>query len=216
MDHYVIAGVDESRWRYWGESWIISLKELAKYDENILIIDLGLSSTIKNKIAEFGGYVLPGKKDGNQQANILRAVTDFSVKYPGIFAIWDIDVYFQNPIEEIFNLASKQITLTSHDGFYAGSNIDFIWLREMQEMISFVRGDVFVGDYLKKYFPNKFIEVDNSWNYTEIQELENQKVIHPLNEMKSLLTNKNVLFWERHKDLYNKHSVVNHITRKLV
>lgn len=218
MDHYVVTGFDEPYWNYWGESWIISLIELAKFDGNILIVDLGLSTSIKKKLTDFGAYFLPGETEcQNKRASILRSVTDFSIKYPGIYAVWDADVYFQKSVDEVFDLARDQIVITENTGFYAGQDKDLVWLRETQEMISSLYGEVFVCDFLKQSFPQKVSILDDTWNFTNVtSELDNQNVIHPTGRIKSLLTGKNILFWERHHELYEKHSVVKHMNRKLV
>lgn len=219
MDHYVVTGFDELNWSSWGESWIISLKELAKFEDNILVVDFGLTTQIKKKLADFGVYLLPGDNTKNKQSAILQATAEFAAKYPGIFAIWNADVYFQHPIDEIFSLTKEKIAITNDNGFYAACHDDLIWLREIQEATSFVCGDVFVFEYLKQFFQHRYIIVDETWNFTNVTKLHSlaiQKVIHPLDDIKPLLVNKGVLFWERYKDLYDKHCVVKHVGRKLV
>ena len=55
MFNYVITGFDEKYWNLWGESWIISLKELAEFDlSNTIIIGYDLSENTKQKILSFG------------------------------------------------------------------------------------------------------------------------------------------------------------------
>jgi len=214
MDHYVVTGFDESYWNHWGESWIISLNELAKFDGNILVVDFGLTNSTKNKLVEMGAYILAGKP-GNMRAETLRVIGDFSTRYPGIYAIWDADVYFQKPIDEIFELAKDQLVITDNIGFLAGHQRDLVWLCEAQEMVSFIYGDVFIFDYLKS-FPQKYLKINNTWNFTDVAKIiDDQKVIHPQGKIKLFLTAKNILFWERYQELYRKH-VAKHIGIKLI
>lgn len=217
MDRYVVTGFDDNYWPSWGSSWILSLKEFAKFNDNILVVDLGLSQSAKAKLSDFGAYVLPAK--GKGRLGIFRTISDFAADYPGIFAVWDADVYFQKPIDEIFELARHKIAITENPGFYAVSGQSFPWLREMQDMLSFIfRNDIFFHESLKNHFLSCREIIDNTWNFIDVsRSLEDQKVIHPSGKIKSLLPGRDILFWERHKELFDAaFSTKHHMGRKLL
>lgn len=218
MDRYVVTGFDDGYWMNWGASWIISLKELAKFDENILVVDLGISQPVKKKLAELGAYVLHGNGNGKGRQGIFQSISEFAVKYPGIFAVWDADVYFQSPIDSIFDLAKDKIAITSNPGFYACHGSNFQWLKDLQDMNLFMREDTFFYDILKTNFIHRRDIVDDTWNYTDVSKaaFSEQKVIHPSGKIKSLCHGKNVLFWERHKQLFDDNFATKHMGRKLV
>lgn len=205
MDRYVVTGFNEYYWHQWGVSWIASLKELAKFDENILVVDFGLSQITKNKLIEYGAYLLPGV-GSDFRVGIFNAILDFSKKYPGIFAIWDADVYFQSNIIEIFGQAKNNLLITKNPGFYAGTHEHIQTLSKIQTLVSHIQNAHFF-DCLKNYFPQLYLEVDDSWNFTDVaQNIDDKKVIHPTGDIKKMFNNQNIAFWERHKDIYNKYA----------
>lgn len=216
MDRYVVTGFDDNYWPSWGSSWILSLKEFAKFKENILVVDLGLSSLTKHKLSKFGVYVLPAKGEG--QLGIFKTIIDFASNYSGIFAIWDVDVYFQKPIDDIFELAQHKITITENPGFYAASSLSFPWLNEMQDMLSFIfKNNTFFHESLKNNFLSCREIVEDTWNFVDIfNDFEEQKVINPRGKSNSFL-DKDVLFWDRYKELFNAtfHTEHKHIGKKL-
>jgi hypothetical protein len=212
MNNIVLTGFDENYWQQWGLSWIISLKEFAKFNGSIIVVGFNLSTTTVSKLAEFGVTLLTGEgKD--IRVGTLNAIQKIQFENPCVVAFWDADVYFQEEIDEIFDLAKNQIVITNNAGFIAFPNEKYSDIKEMQDMVTFVEG-VFVFDYLKHYGVNISI-IDDTWNYVDLPNLQEvdgklgtdkvQKVIHPSGHIKTLLTGKNLTFWDRYKDIYNKY-----------
>jgi hypothetical protein len=65
------------------------------------------------------------------------------------------------------------------------------------------------------YFDKFTTPIDNTWNFTDVTHLKDvnglltykeqvQKVIHPSGPIKPFLDDRNLVFWERHKDFYQK------------
>lgn len=204
--NYVVTGFDEHYWNRWGISWIASLKELAKYQGTILVVDFGLPKPIKNELKELGAFLLPGK-GSSHRVGILNAIGEFAAKYPGVFAIWDADVYFQSNIDEIFDLANHKILATEYPGFVACSHDQFVKIGNIQKLATSFN-DSFHN--CLSFFPDSYTKVDATWNYTQVanlQELDHQKVIHPEGRIKALMIGKKIAFWERHPDIYERYTI---------
>lgn len=203
--NYVVTGFDENYWERWGLSWIISLKELAKFQGTILVVDFGLPQSIKNQVKNLGAYLLPSQGEAHRLA-ILEAISGFAAKYPGVYAIWDADAYFQSSIDEVFELASRQIVLTESPGFFACPHDQFGRLNKIKQLAELFQDSI---HNCLSYFPNAYTKIEDAWNYTQVanlQELDCQKVIHPEGRIKALMTGKKIAFWERYPDLYEKYA----------
>ena len=227
MENYIATGFNEIYWKRWGVSWIASLREFAEYKGDILVVNFGLSISTRKKLAELGVTILPGGYEANFRVGILNAISEFAEKHSGIFAVWDADVYFQDNIDEIFDLAKDQLVITDNVGFYAGTSKDLASFKEIQNLISFIQQENhFAHEYLP-YFPQAR-KIGNTWNFTEVTKLQDdgkftfnneiQKVIHPAGPIKDFLPGRKIAFWERHKDVFKKYSDGNYYTsnRRLV
>ena len=218
MNNYVVTGFDESYWQKWGISWLASLIYLAKHDvDQTIIFGYDLSSGTQKKITDAGVRLLPGKSSGNIRSDTLRAICKLASKEQGVYAYWDADVYFQEGISEIFKLANDDIVISSNQnhGFLAAPDYQWFYMNDLFNLISFVEDKASLHDCLFGSFSKIPVRVDNTWNFVDLPRLKNkddvltykdkvQKVIHPSGHLKLLLTNRNILFWELHKELYNK------------
>jgi len=218
MNNFVITGFNESYWQKWGISWLASLKHIAKHDPNqIIIFGYDLSPGTQKKIVESGIQLLPGKYSGDIRSDTLFAICELASKKPGIYVYWDADVYFQEDISEIFKLANEDILVSSNQnhGFLAAPDYQWFYMKDLFKLISFVGDTATIHECLFGSFQKFTVQVDNTWNFVDLPRLKNnedlltykdkvQKVIHPSGHLKLLLNNRNILFWELHKDLYNK------------
>lgn len=219
--NYVVTGFDNDYWNQWGSSFIASLKELAKYKGEIVVVSFGLSKFIQDKLINYGIQVIQGN-------DTFQSISEFASQNAGIYAVWDADVYFQDNIDEIFELATNQIVVTENYGFYAASSEKFLFLQEVQKMISFLgKIDTDFYDYLSHYCP-QIKKIGNTWNYTDVVKLQDfegklcinevcQKVIHPSGVIKKFLTGKNIAFLERYPEIHAEYSaIITRTSRKLV
>jgi len=230
MKNYVVTGFDEEYWHLWGASWLVSLLELAKHDpEHIVVIGYNLSSSTKNKILNTGVMLFPGISSGNIQTDTLRAITEFSRKEAAIFSYWDADAYFQDDISEIFNIAKDDLIVSSNrsPGFLAGPSYQWMCVQDILNIMSFMNDKGSVHECLSTHFSNFITKTDNTWNFTDIPHLKDvdgkltykgqvQKVVHPTGQIKRTLNNRNIFFWERHKDLHQSMGRRKTGVRKLV
>lgn len=213
MKKYIATGFDNTYWTYWGASWLTSLKDLAKYEGEIIIIDYNLSSSAKAKIKDMGVNLIPSTSNKDSyRYNTIRIISELAKKENAIFAYWDADVYFQDKIDEIFDLAKSSLVVSENlnSGFIAGPSSEWNLVRDACSVVSF-----FKKSNIHEYILNssKVKRISNTWNFVEMPQLTLvndqfvnkdivQKVIHPCGEIKSLLPKRNILFWEKHKDLY--------------
>lgn len=232
MQKYVVTGFDEQYWHQWGASWLASLVEISHFggteflsenlsvatsDGHILVVSHNLSSSTKNRIIESGGSILPalGKYD-DIRSDTLATISSCGIN--GIFAYWDADVYFQDKIDDVFSLNQDKFVLTKNPGFICGPHFLWPFLGQLLELASTVeKSPKNAVTHLTRYHPNLVHEADDEWNFTDLPHLrENEgklvskkcspRAIHPQGNMKSFLTGRDILFWERRHDLWAKYS----------
>jgi len=204
MFNYVITGFDEKYWKLWGESWIISLKELAEFDlSNTKIIGYDLSENTKQKILSFGVHFVESKSTKNFRFETIKTICKLFKDQEEInFAYWDADVYFQKNIDEIFKSGNKLLA-TKNCGFIGGNSYSIKILDEILKIIELTAQEKYFNENLINYFSSLVQFVDSKYNFRNVK-IDDQFVIHP-NRIKDL-THRNVLFWEKHKTLYSKYT----------
>lgn len=216
MKNYVVTGFDESYWRLWGASWLVSLREIAKHDpEHIVIVGFNLSTNTQSKILEAGAMLFPGVSSGDIRSDTMRAITDFAKKEAAIFAYWDADVFFQEDISEIFKIAADDLVVSANrsHGFLAGPSYQWMCVQDVLNFMSFMNDKSSLHECLVNHFGKFVVKTDNTWNFTDIPHLKDvegkltyrgqiQKTVHPTGQIKRILNNRNIFFWERHKELY--------------
>jgi hypothetical protein len=230
MKNYVVTGFDEEYWHLWGASWLVSLRELAKFDpEHIVIVGFNLSASTKAKIQETGAMLFPGLSSGDIRSDTMRAITDFAKKEAAIFAYWDADVYFQEDISEVFKIAKDDLVVSSNrsPGFLAGPSYQWMCVQDVLNIMSFMNDKGSLHECLATHFSKFITKIDNTWNSTDIPHLKDvdgkltykgkvQKVVHPTGQIKRTLNNRNIFFWERHKELYQSVDRKKTVCRKLM
>ena len=210
MRNYVVTGFDEKYWPRWGQSWFLSLKEVAKHDD-IIVVGFNLSQSTTEKISSCA-KVISHSATCNFRSETLRQICSYASSQPGTYAYWDATAYFQEEIKGIFSLVNGKIAITSEPGFLAASHSEWKIISEIQKVMDFT-GANDLHEVLKKHFPNFVAVVDDTWNFTDIPALrefdgklaikENiKKVIHPKKNIQSMLANQNILFSERYKHLF--------------
>jgi hypothetical protein len=204
MFNYVITGFDEKYWNLWGESWIISLKELAEFDlSNTIIIGYDLSENTKQKILGFGVRLVESNPTKNFRFETVKNICKLLKEQEEMnFAYWDADVYFQKNIDEIFKSGDKLLA-SKNCGFIGGNSHSIKVLDEFLKIIELTGQEKHFNENLIDYFSCLLQFVDSKYNFRNVK-IDDQIVVHP-NRIKDL-THRNVLFWERHKSLYSKHT----------
>lgn len=213
MSNYVVTGLSEEYWHHWGESWIISLKELGRHDlSKAIIFDFGLSASSLNKIKKFNVNIIPAQFRHDIRSDSLIAIADLKKEEKDIFAYWDVDCYFNDEIQSIFDLVDNNFLVTkNHDaGFIAGNSSQWRYISDIHNFNTFLNDPNHLYNFLLNYLRKFTLEISNEWNHTDIPSLFynnlKPKVVHPVGSMKKSLVGKNLLFWEKHQDLYNQFS----------
>jgi hypothetical protein len=215
MNNYIVTGFDEAYWERWGASWLISLKEIANYNGEVIVVGFNLSQSTKNKLLEHKVNCIQGVYSGNYRNDIFKCIAEFAKTNCGKFVYWDADVYFQENIDDIFDLIHDDFLITANVGFLAGSSGRWTKILDIYSMFLLAKSNDDIFQCLVKHFSNFIFKIENCWNFADIPNLKDlnkklvikdkiQKVIHPCGSVKNVLDGRNILFWEREKDLYRQ------------
>lgn len=216
IKEYVVTGFDENYWYFWGSSWLASLREFTKHSpDQIVVVGFNLSENTKSKINDTGVSFFSEVHSGNIRSNTIRFITDLAKKENAIFAYWDADVFFQDDISDIFKIANNDLVVSSNlnQGFLAGPSHKWLLMKDILNIMSFVNDKNDPCKFLIDHYDDFILKIDNTWNFTDIPHLKDidnklsyknqlQKVIHPTGQIKMAMKNKNILFFERFKDLH--------------
>ena len=211
----VFTGFDENYWHLWGTSWLASLQKVAQYQGDIFVVGFNLSEITQQKLVAAGVNVIGSEAEKNFRQNTLLEIAKYAKDKNGVFVYWDADVYFQDSIDSIFDLAKDElvITINSNLGFVAGPTKEWQIFEKVNSLMKSLndKRDLFISVLF--YFDGLFSRIDDTWNFTNIGNLKDlngklvykdelQKVIHLSGFIKDCLKNKNILFQERYKE-YN-------------
>lgn len=218
MTNYVFTGFNEKYWADFGSSWIYSLREVAQYKGEIIVIDFGLLDSSKNKLKEKDVKIIVNKGEGDLRTRTIQELARFSKSNKGKFIYWDADVFFEGNIDEVFEEINDKIILTKNKnpGFLGGPYYQWGFVEDVISFMSLAKqktDSAMIIDCLVNHF-DKFIKyVGNTWNFIELTQIdtkkieidgEKPKVIHPTGALKSLLENKGFLFHDRKNEDYLK------------
>jgi len=209
--NYVVTGFDESYWKNWGSSWVYSLREIAGYREEVIVIDCGLSSNTINKLKEKEVRVVENKENENIKLRTLKTVSTLAKESKGIFIYWDADVFFESKIDDIFKEASSKIILSKNKNFglIGGPNYQWAFIEDVirfNQLVQKKSSTAGLSQCLIENFQGFINYVSNTWNFVGLNELserkleidgERPKVIHPTGGLKYSLERKGFLFHER-------------------
>ena len=109
---------DESSWNYWGIPWTASLNFLAKFSGQIVVVDFGILPKTHSFFDRLKNYiVIPAeKKYGLQELDFINTISNYAAKNGGVWASWDNTCYFQDDINEVFDLASNKLVCCRSTG----------------------------------------------------------------------------------------------------
>lgn len=103
---------DEASWNYWGIPWTASLNFFAKFAGQVIVVDFGMPAKAHDFLSRLKNYiVIPAeKKYGVQELDFIHTVSNYAANKGGTWASWNNTCYFQDDVNEIFNLASDKLT----------------------------------------------------------------------------------------------------------
>lgn len=226
MQTYLVTAFDNNSFRY-GISWIASLKELAKYDGKIVVIGFNLTSRNKDIILATGVQLIEEEACDDFKKIIFNHILEIGSKENAVIAYWDPVVYFQKDISEVLNLAENNL-IACVPGFLAGSSKCWQLIKDLNKIFSFLNLNEEYDQVLLRHFSGLVQEVDSCWNFSELGKLKDKSgilcfrdqpvnVIHVRNEIEKFVSARNILFWERHKRIFQKYTKFkSHNTFKLL
>ena len=208
MSNCVFTGLDEEYWRKWGSSWVYTLREVAGYKGNAIIIDCGLSSSSISKIEEKNISLIKSETSGGAKIKSLMAIADYSKKNKGNFVYWDADVFFESAIDEVFSQIGNKIILSKNMniGFIGAPSYHWVFIEDLVKFVRLTKKSRSVEDLLTTDFSGFVEYVSNTWNFIDLHRLEDSRLqvdgkkpiaIHPTGLLKSSLAHKKFLFHER-------------------
>jgi hypothetical protein len=218
MTNYVFTGLNEKYWAHFGSSWIYSLREVAQYKGEVVVIDFGLLDSSKNKLKEKEVKIIESKEEEKEdiRRKTLQEIASFSKKNKGNFVYWDADVFFEGNIDQVFNEINDKIILTQNKnpGFVGGPYYQWAFIEDTIRLMSLAKqktSSTAVIECLNNHFGKFLNHVSNTWNFTDLTQIdtkkidvdgEKPKVMHPTGVLKSLLENSGFLFHNRQNEGY--------------
>jgi len=212
MPNCIVTGFDEIYYKKFGLFWLISLREIAKYQQDIVIFGKNLPLSIKNTIHKFDAKIIDC--NFHDRNNILKNIKTIDFDK---CVYYDADVWFQDTIDELFDFEFEQINISQNMnfGFIATCKKNWTLFSDFSKLFDLFDDDCLITFYTQ--FKEKFSFVDNTYNLIELFSLTEDehklkvnnkvaKVIHPSGAIKNQLGNSNLSFSERHKDLIAKFS----------
>lgn len=115
MEKYVVTGLNAAYWELCAPSWLGSLKSVASYQGNVIVIDMGdLTETHKSRLQNFGVEVVKVAEGyPHYQLNQFQTIKEISRQRPGFYAYWAPDCYFQEAIDDVFNLDGLSVCINN-------------------------------------------------------------------------------------------------------
>ena len=106
----IVVYFDETSWSKWGISWTASLNLLARFQGNVIVIDFGLSNKTLKFFEKLNYTIIPREKKYDlYELDFFHTVSNYAYKNQGFYATWNNNCYFQNNIDEIFNLSNNKL-----------------------------------------------------------------------------------------------------------
>lgn len=216
MNNCIFTGFDEKYWKNWGSCWVYTIREISKYKGKLVVIDCGLSDETKNKLKEKNVDIIKNKDQGEIKKRVLKEIANYSRSNKGNFVYWDADVFFEGPIDKVFDEIKEKIIICKNKnaGFIGAPYYHWIFVEDIIKLTEFAKKDNQGNQIINCLIENfeKFINyVSNTWNFIDLSQLsekklevdgEKPKVIHPTKSLKSSLSHKGFLFYERKNKEY--------------
>lgn len=218
MKNYVFTGFDEKYWSNWGSSWVYSLREVANYEGDVIVVDCGLSDATRNKLVEKEVAIIKSDQEGDVKKRTFVEIANYSKKNKGNFVYWDADVFFESRIEEIFKEVEDKILLSKNKngGFIGAPYYQWVFMNDVLNFMKLTKqkdhSAKLIGCLTENF--DRFVKyVSNTWNFINLNQISENKievdeekpiVIHPTGNLKYILEHKGFLFHERKNEGYLK------------
>jgi hypothetical protein len=218
--NFIFTALNEKYYKLYAIPWIFSLRQIANFQGQVIIIDFGLSESSKNELSKFNVVFIGGDQQIKKhfRFHALKIIAMFAEYNQGKIAWWDIDAYFQDNIDSLFE--------KDNDKFYVTKNLDFGFLygsSNCWKSVSFVDNVIsFFDEPTDKSFHEYFLNfsdkvelIANEWNFIDIFSLEDidgklfykkiaPKVVHPSGYLKTFWDQHKFSLFEKHKEIFNQ------------
>ncbi len=212
----VVTGMTERLWNPWGASWCLSLKNLAKTEAHVKVVDLGLTQPTRQKIQSFGFEVVDGQlKSGIRSSTLSHVIPRISAG--DRFCFFDFDIWFNGPVDSAFALLKDKIVVCQNldHGFLGLTKTSGKNLAAIGGLLEAL-GDPDTHKSIHENFDAFFIRVEDKYNVISLPDIEEKDGvltyfgdaavgIHPTGIFKQLPSRKRLLFHERHRDMFDEH-----------
>lgn len=204
MEKYVVTGYTPSFWNNWGLSWLASLKESGTDAKVIIAYSGELPEAVHDALTVHGVILIPVASGGNEwdvRFQTWTAIAYHAGMHPGVYAFWDGDVFFQEDVSEIFELAAAKMVVCQNlnPGMIAAPGHVWNFFLDFYKAADGISPGIASVDVLGSFalhFSRLVSVLDNTWNFTSIPTLKlgeklthkdaPVKVVHPTGHIKNL------------------------------
>lgn len=225
MDNYIVTGFTAGYWNIWGASWFGSLEEHAGFSGNKVVVALDdLPSMAVNKLELYDTFVpQPPKSEEDYRLRTLEVIGIMAKEKVGVYAYFDGDVYFQEEINKLFDLAADKMVVAENlnPGMIAGPSHLWLFFLDFHKAAQ-MTGNLSLAETLaafQKHFPTFMSTVPDIWNWTNLPRLrqvgeywgysgEVARVVHPSGPVKNFPEAKPYLFSNKYATAYNRWNTI--------
>lgn len=219
MDQYIVTGYTPTFWNNWGISWLASLKESGTKAKIVIAHKGDLPDAIHDALTAHGVILVPVGGIDDMRLQTWTTISFLGKNRPGVYAFWDGDVFFQENVSAVFDLATEKMVVCRNlnPGLVAAPSHlwEFFW--QFCTAADHINPGITSVDALGAFvshFP-AFVSIqDDTWNFTNIPGLklgeklthrgEAVKVVHPSGHIKNMPETKSYLFAEKYPDVFTR------------
>jgi len=212
----VVTGMTERLWNPWGASWCLSLKNLAKTQAHVKVVDLGLTQLTRQKIQSLGFEVADGELRSGIRSSTLSHVIP-RISEGDRFCFFDFDVWFNGSVDSAFALLEEKVVVCQNldHGFLGLTKRSGRNLAAVGGLLEAL-GDSDTHKSIHENFDAFFTRVEDNYNVISLPDIEEREGvltylghvavgIHPTGLFKQTPSRRQLLFHERHRDMFDEH-----------
>lgn len=220
MEKFIVTGFTSGYWNAWGASWFGSLEEHAGFTGTKVVVALDdLPPLVVSKLELYDAVIVPHKGDGEPRLRTLEVLERGARERPGIYGYFDGDVYFQEEIEKLYDLASDKLVVAENldPGVIVGPSHRWVFFLDFYRAAQ-ITGPLTLRQTLEafqKHFPAFIATVPNIWNWTNLPSLrqvgeywgyrgEVARVVHPSGPVKNFPEAKPYLFADKYPTVHSR------------
>ena len=169
LNQFLISSFDESYFYRYGVSWIASLKEISNFKGVVVLIAFDFKN---QKIIDVlkSNDLLVIQKDNvvEKREEVFDIISDLQEHSEGMYAYFDIDGYFDDNIQDLYDIDASDYLLVAGDsnmGFCAGKNDAWKFYKDYRKFENFLNFNRSLADFVE--YNKHIVQIDYVWNCTE-------------------------------------------------